>query len=264
MKRQIAAALCSVVLCSAVLGFMASSALAIAQQKTAKACLEAWRANKTANEANGLTQKAYMAQCRPGGTPAQPAAAPSAPAALAAPSRNAGRDRPVYSTVRDLMQSIIDPSADALWGAVGTVADNEGIHELLPKTQDDWADVRRAAVRIIEGSNLLMMPGREAAPAGAKSEASGVELEPPQITVLIKRNRKSFNAFAKALQVLGLEALQASDAKDPVQLIDIGGRMENVCEGCHQTFWYPPEKHASSRNTLEAFVHAAGGAGSVK
>jgi hypothetical protein len=243
MKRQIAAALCSVVICSAVLGFLASSATAIAQQKTAKACLEAWRANKTANEANGLTQKAYMAQCRPGGASAQPAAAPATPAA----SRTAGKDRPVYLTVKDLMQSIIDPSADALWNAVGTVADNEGIHELLPKTQDDWADVRRAAVRIIEGSNLLMMPGREAAPAGAKSEAAGVELEPPQITVLIKRNRKSFNGFAKALQDLGLEALQASDAKDPVQLIEIGGRMENVCEGCHQTFWYPPEKHASAR-----------------
>jgi hypothetical protein len=239
MRRQIAVALCS-----AVLGFMASSPLAIAQQKTARACLDEWRASKTSNQANEVTQKAYVAQCRAGGAPAQPAAAPATPVA----SRTAGKDRPVYLTVKDLMQSIIDPSADALWNAVGTVADNEGIHEMLPKTQDDWADVRRAAVRIIEGSNLLMIPGREAAPAGDKSEAEGVELEPPQITVLIKRNRKSFNSFAKALQDLGLEALHASDAKDPVQLIEIGGRMENVCEGCHQTFWYPPEKHASARN----------------
>jgi hypothetical protein len=242
MKRQIAAALCCMVVGSAVLGLLASSTLAIAQQKTAKACLEAWRANKAANEATGLTQKAYMSQCRSGGAAAQSATAPATPAA----SRTAGKDRPVYLTVKDLMQSIIDPSADALWNAVQTVADNEGLHEITPKTQDDWADVRRAAVRIIEGSNLLMIPGREVAPAGDKSEAEGVELEPPQITVLIKRNRKSFNGFAKALQDLGVEALQATNAKDPVQLIDIGGRMENVCEGCHQTFWYPPEKHAST------------------
>lgn len=183
MRRQIAVALCS-----AVLGFMASSPLAIAQQKTARACRDEWRASKTSNQANGVTQKAYVAQCRAGGASAQPATAPATPAGLAAGSRNAGRDRPVYLTVKDLMQSIIDPSADALWNAVGTVADNEGIHEMLPKTQDDWADVRRAAVRIIEGSNLLMIPGREVAPAGDKSEAEGVELEPPQITVLIKRN----------------------------------------------------------------------------
>src|SRR5882762_8817236 len=104
MKRQIAAALCS-----AVLGFMASSSLAIAQQKTAKACLEEWRANKAAIKANGATKKAYVAQCRAGGAPTQPAAAPATPAALVAGSRNA-TGRQVYSSIKDLMESIIDPS----------------------------------------------------------------------------------------------------------------------------------------------------------
>ena len=239
MRRQIVAALCS-----AVLGFMASSSLAVAQQKTAKACLEEWRTNKAASQANGVTEKAYVAQCR-AGAPTQPAAAL---ATLAAGSGNVNKDRQVYSTIRDLMESIIDPSADALWGAAGTVVDKEGIHELLPKTQEEWLDVRRAAVRLIEGGNLLMMPGREAAPVGAKSEAPGVELEPAQITALIKKNRKNFNAFAKALQALGVEALRASDTKDVVLLIDIGGRMEDVCESCHKTFWYPQENLPYTRN----------------
>ena len=106
------------------------------------------------------------------------------------------------------MESIIDPSADVLWGAGGTVVDKDGFHELAPKTEEQWLDVRRAAVRIIEGGNLLMMPGREGAPPGSKSETPGVELEPAQMTALIKKNRKSFDAFAKALRVLGLEALQ--------------------------------------------------------
>jgi len=146
------------------------------------------------------------------------------------------------------MQSIIDPSADALWGAAGTVIDKQGIQEMFPKTQEEWLGVRRAAVRIIEWANLLMMPGREAAPAGAKSETPGVELEPAEITVLIKKKRKSFDAFAKALQVLGLEALRASEAKNVPLLEDIGGRIEDVCESCHQTFWYPQDKQASTRN----------------
>jgi hypothetical protein len=224
MRRQIAA-----VLCSAALGVIALSPLAIAQQKTAKACAEEWQADKTTNQANGITEKAYAAQCRAG-------------------SSNAAGDRQVYSSIKDLMESIIDPSADALWGAVGTVVDNEGTHESLPKTQEEWLDLRRAAVRIIEGGNLLMVPGREAAPVGTKSEAPGVELEPAQITALIKKNRKSFNAFAKALQDLGLEALRASEAKNPVLVVEIGGRMEDVCESCHKTFWYPQEKHTSTRN----------------
>ena len=87
-----------------------------------------------------------------------------------------------------------------------------------------------------------MMPGREAAPVGTKSEVPGVELEPAQMTALINKNRKSFNAFSKALQALGLEALRASDAQNAAQLMEIGGRMEDVCEGCHKTFWYPQEK----------------------
>jgi hypothetical protein len=151
-------------------------------------------------------------------------------------------DHQVYSSIKDLMESIIDPSADVVWGAVGTVVDREGIHESLPKTQEDWRDLRRAAVRIIEGGNLLTMPGRDAAPVGAKSEAPGVELEPPQIAALIEQNRETFDTFAKALQVLGSEALRASEARNAALLLDIGARMENVCESCHQTFWYPPGK----------------------
>jgi len=201
MSRQVAAALCAL-----ILGSMASSSLGIAEQKTAKLV----------------------------GT-------------VGAAASKASKDRPVHTTIKDLMQSMIDPSADVLWNAAGTVVDKEGIHELLPRTPEEWADVRHAAVRIVEGSNLLMMPGRDAAPAGDKSEAEGVELEPPQITALVKKNRKSFDSFARALQDLGAEAMRASDAKDVMLLMDIGARMEGVCEGCHQTFWYPPEKPASAR-----------------
>jgi len=224
MRRQIAAALCS-----AALGVIAVSSPAVAQQKTAKACAEEWQGDKTANQANGTTERAYMARCRAG-------------------SSKAASDRPVYSTVKDLMESIIDPSADTLWGAAGTVIDKQGTQDLSPKTPEQWLDVRRAAVRIIEGANLLMMPGREVAPVGTRSEAPGVELEPAEITALIKKKRKSFDAFARALQVLGLEALRASEAKNVPLLEDIGGRMEDVCESCHQTFWYPQAKQASTRN----------------
>jgi cytochrome c5 len=154
----------------------------------------------------------------------------------------AAQGRKVYTTIKDLMDSIVDPSADVVWGAVGTVVDQEGAHETFPKTQEEWLNVRRAAIRIIEGANLLMMPGRDAAPPGAKSEAPGVELEPPEITALIRKNRTSFDAFARALQAVGAEAVRASDAQDTAALLDIGGRMQDVCESCHQVFWYPGAK----------------------
>jgi hypothetical protein len=199
-------------LCAAAFGAIAvsSSSFAIAQRKAAKACVEPARCGVSSNKAPG--------------------------------------DRPVHTTVKDLMDSIIDPSADAVWGAAGTVIDKQGVQDMSPKTQEEWLNVRRAAVRIVEGANLLMMPDREAAPAGAKSEAPGVELEPPEITALIKKKRKSFDAFARAFQALGLEAMRASEAKDVPLLDDIGARMEGVCESCHQTFWYPLDQQASTRN----------------
>ena len=78
MRRQIA-----IVMGSLVFGIMMLSSHAIAQQKTVAACREEWRANKAANQANGITLKAYVAQCRSGAEPAQPTAAPAAPAAPA-------------------------------------------------------------------------------------------------------------------------------------------------------------------------------------
>ena len=172
----------------------------------------------------------------------RPAGSPATPATL-----GTAEDRPVYTSIRELMQSIVDPSADVLWGSVGTVVDKEkGIQELSPKTREEWLNVRRAAVRIVEAGNLLLMPGREAAPAGAKSETPGVELEPAQITALVDKDRKSFDDFAKALRGVGLKAVRASDAKDADLLMDAGARMENVCESCHQTFWYPNVSAARS------------------
>ena len=164
-------------------------------------------------------------------------------AASVAPGAGSGdgpQDLQAYSSIKDLMDAVIDPSADVIWGAAGTIVDkDEKVQELSPTTPEQWLAVRRAAVRLIEGATLLMMPGRDAAPAGTTSETPGVELEPAEITALVNRNRRDFDGFAKALQGAGVEALRASEAKNPALLLDIGGRMQDICEGCHQAFWYP-------------------------
>jgi hypothetical protein len=53
---------------------------AFAQQKTAKQCTEEWRANKAENQAKGITETAYVKQCRAATAAAQPAAPAAAPA----------------------------------------------------------------------------------------------------------------------------------------------------------------------------------------
>jgi hypothetical protein len=65
----------NVVMCAALLGLFVSSPV-LAQQKTAKACRDEWRANKADNQAKGITEKAYIADCRAGTSAAAPANAP--------------------------------------------------------------------------------------------------------------------------------------------------------------------------------------------
>jgi hypothetical protein len=74
MKQQIGIAACLIVLTAAAL-----PSHAIAQTKTAAACRAEWRANKADNQAKGITEKAYVAQCRAGAAPAQTTTAPPAP-----------------------------------------------------------------------------------------------------------------------------------------------------------------------------------------
>ncbi len=106
MSRQIAIAMCSV-----VLALLTLPSHAIAQQKTASACREEWRANKAANQAKGITEKAYVAQCRGGAAPAQTTAAPAAPApAQPAPAATA-KPKPAAAPAAVAVGNAVFPSA---------------------------------------------------------------------------------------------------------------------------------------------------------
>ncbi len=75
----------AIAICSAIIGIILISPPAFAQQKTVRACQEEWRANRAANQAAGITQKAFVEKCRSASTTAQPTAAtPARPAAAPA------------------------------------------------------------------------------------------------------------------------------------------------------------------------------------
>jgi hypothetical protein len=64
----------------------AASPQATPAKKTVKVCQEEWRANKAANQTNGITERAYVEQCRAGGTGAQSTPSPTPAAQTSAPS----------------------------------------------------------------------------------------------------------------------------------------------------------------------------------
>ena len=79
-------------------------------------------------------------------------------------------DYNIVATIKDIMDSAIDPSADYIWESVGTEVSAAGILDKRPQTDEEWKEERRRAVILVEAANLLLMPGRRVAKAGEKSE----------------------------------------------------------------------------------------------
>jgi hypothetical protein len=144
------------------------------------------------------------------------------------------------ATVREVMESIVDPAADSIWGAVEIVATLEGTVEKQPRTDDEWQALRRHAVTLMEAGNLLLIPGRKVARPGEKAGDQRVDLHPDEIEARIAQDPSVWTSHARALQVAATETLTAIDARSVKALIDSGEQLDQACETCHQTYWYRP------------------------
>lgn len=142
------------------------------------------------------------------------------------------------ASIRELMDSEVDPAADFLWGSVASISTRAGLEERQPHTDEEWLEVRRHAITLIEATNLLVMKGRRVSHTYIPSAGAG-ELDTKQAQEKIDANRDVFVALAQALRETGLTTLAAIDAKNPEQLFELGGAIDAACEACHVTFWYP-------------------------
>ena len=167
------------------------------------------------------------------------AAACSAPA----PAPAAKKEPPFRktATIKDIMDSMVDPSADFLWESVATIVTKKGTEERRPRTDDEWKAVRRAAITLMEATNLLIMDGRAVAKPGEKSENPGIELSPEAIRRVMDDDPDTLIKLAGALHDAGMKAMAAIDAKNADALSDAGEVIDNACETCHLKYWYPPD-----------------------
>jgi hypothetical protein len=120
------------------------------------------------------------------------------------------------STNLQLMDWILDPAADVIWGAVGTIITEAGTEELVPSTDEEWDAVRNAAAVLAESGNLLMIDPRA-------------------------RDHQDWNEISLGLIDVSMMALEAAEARDPVALFDAGGLIYNVCASCHQQYMVASE-----------------------
>jgi hypothetical protein len=136
------------------------------------------------------------------------------------------------------MDSEVDPAADFLWDSVATISTLAGVDERQPRSAEEWHEVRRHAVRLLEATNLLVMSGRRVTP-GYRPAGEYGELDSIQAQAKLDANRPLFDAYARGLHDAGSQILRAIDAKDAATLFDAGSILDDACESCHVTFWYP-------------------------
>jgi hypothetical protein len=148
----------------------------------------------------------------------------------------------VSATMKDIMLHVVDPAADDVWLSVTTISTAAGTVETVPQNDEEWAKARRGAVTLMEAANMLMIPGRQVARPGEKSETPGVELEPEEMEANIAKDQPQFFKAALGLHGAATDALKAIDAKDAQKLFELGEAIERACEHCHSTYWYPNEK----------------------
>ncbi len=124
--------------------------------------------------------------------------------------------RPVLS-LKQLMEWVIDPAADAVWDSVKTIITEQGTKEIAPQTQEQWDAVRNGAAMLAESSNLLMMHTRA-------------------------RDQGEWIAAASRLAESAAKALRAAGSKDAAGVFAAGGEIYDACSACHRR--YAPQLNA--------------------
>jgi hypothetical protein len=125
-----------------------------------------------------------------------------------------GSKPPPFKPIADtklLMQSMVDPSADAIWDAVKTIVTVGSTEEIRPHTDEQWTAVRNAAVTVAEAGNLLMIVPRA-------------------------KDGGEWMARAKEMVDTGEAAVRAAEAKNADRLFTVGGDMYEACSHCHQQY----------------------------
>ncbi len=148
------------------------------------------------------------------------------------------------ATAKDIMKSMIDPSADFLFQSMQSIGDDSGVREIAPETEEQWQDVRSRLLVLQQLPDLFRVPGLRAARPRDRSMNPEGENEPAEVQALLDADRADFQRRAEKLRDAATAALQAVEAKDKAGLMRGLEGIDVACELCHLKYWYPRDKRA--------------------
>lgn len=126
-------------------------------------------------------------------------------------------------TIQQLMADEVQPTAEVYWESVQFISDEQGQHEIFPRTDAEWQRTKVAATKLIELAYMLKTP--------AYAEGRG----------------EDWIQFSDSLVEVGKLAEEAADAHDRDKVFEVGGTIYSVCSACHQVFPATTEEGQAER-----------------
>jgi hypothetical protein len=149
------------------------------------------------------------------------------------------RDVRPIKTIKDIMDSMINPNAEALWNSVASYVSLKHVQQKAPHNDADWKELRRRASTLSMAAHLLTVSGRPVGQPGDQSKNPAIELSPEQIEVLINEDRPTWRMLVHGLQDSVALVTNAIDKKNLEGLRSANDALNAACEQCHQKYWYP-------------------------
>jgi hypothetical protein len=115
------------------------------------------------------------------------------------------------ASVKQIMDGITGPAATVLYNSVGTIINTEGVKDIAPQTDEEWAVVGNSVAALVESGNLIMMEGR------AVDNGDWIKM-------------------SQAMIDAGKIALKAVEAKSPEAILMAGEAVNASCDTCHERY----------------------------
>ena len=153
----------------------------------------------------------------------------------------AGPDQASTPTVQASMTQAFAPGAQAIWDVTNRATDDAGRPDASKISAGDWARLGEAGRQIRDTARLLAANKPSVAEPGAKiqDEGVGTGASAAQVQGYIDANPDLFAAHVRKLAETGATVAAASETKDTARLFAVANDLDQVCESCHQQFWYP-------------------------
>jgi len=109
------------------------------------------------------------------------------------------------------MAGMTQPAATAIYGAVGTVMNAQGVTEIAPETDEEWAALAAQAATLVESGNLLLMGDRPI-------------------------DRGDWVTMTQSFMAAGQMALKAAQSRSTDGILEAGDVINQSCDTCHERY----------------------------